>query len=194
MPCQLPADCLNEIFEYLEEKVDLYSCLLVNRLWCEVSVQILWTSIQNYNTLIACLPNESRELLYKNQIIVSTPTSKPLLFNYVAFIKSLSIEEICCKITGLLKDCHMNLERFYDNRNILVIQEIFKMFMNQASLKTLYFYNSTYSSNIPFTTYPGAIDCLRNLSELKCYSEFFCQISQICHNLLSLEIISFQMG
>ena len=193
MPCQLPADCLNEIFEYLEEKVDLYSCLLVNRLWCEVSVQILWTSIQNYNTLIACLPNESRELLYKNQIIVSTPTSKPLLFNYVAFIKSLSIEEICCKITGLLKDCHMNLERFYDNRNILVIQEIFKMFMNQASLKTLYFYNSTYSSNIPFTTYPGAIDCLRNLSELRCdsniYSEFFCQISQICHNLLSLEII-----
>jgi len=77
------------------------------------------------------------------------------------------------------------------------------MFMNQASLKTLYFYYSTYSSsfynsryfsNIPFTTYPGAIDCLRNLSELKCYSEFFCQISQICHNLLSLEIISFQMG
>ncbi len=26
MPRQLPADCLNEIFEYLEDKVDLRSC------------------------------------------------------------------------------------------------------------------------------------------------------------------------
>ena len=32
MPCQLPADCLNEVFEYLEDKVDLRSCLLVNHL------------------------------------------------------------------------------------------------------------------------------------------------------------------
>ena len=48
---QLPADCLNEIFEYLEEdRVALRSCLLVNQLWCEVSVRILWKNIRNYNT------------------------------------------------------------------------------------------------------------------------------------------------
>jgi len=41
MSCQLPADCLNEIFECLEDKATLRSCLLVNRHWCEVSVQIL---------------------------------------------------------------------------------------------------------------------------------------------------------
>src|SRR6266498_1235696 len=74
------------------DKVSLHSCLLVNRFWCEVSVPILWTSIQNYNTLIACLPNESKEILYENEIIISTPTSKPL-FNYVTFIKSLSMFE-----------------------------------------------------------------------------------------------------
>jgi len=45
---------LKKIFEYLVYKVDLRSCLLVNRLWCEVSVQILWTKIQNYDTLISC--------------------------------------------------------------------------------------------------------------------------------------------
>src|SRR6266498_1795696 len=33
---------LNEIFEYLNEAA-LFSCLLVNRLWHETSVQILWT-------------------------------------------------------------------------------------------------------------------------------------------------------
>ncbi len=48
-----------------------YSFLLVDRFWCEVSVQILWKDIQNYNTLFTCLPNESRELLYENEIIIS---------------------------------------------------------------------------------------------------------------------------
>ena len=38
---KLPVDCLNEIFEYLEDDADtLRSCLLVNRLWCETSVGI----------------------------------------------------------------------------------------------------------------------------------------------------------
>jgi len=76
---------------------------------------------------------------------------------------------------------------------IVVTQEIFKMFMNQITLKRLDLYGTRSFSNISFPTYPGAIDCLRNLLELKCdsdiSSEFFCQISQICHHLLSLEII-----
>jgi len=84
--------------------VALRLSLLVNSLWCEVSVQILWMSIQNYNTLIACLPHESKELLHKNNVIISAPTSNPLLFNYVAFVKTLSIREIVHNIENLLKD------------------------------------------------------------------------------------------
>jgi hypothetical protein len=42
------------------------------------------------------------------------------------------------------------------------------------------------------TTYPGAESCLKNLSELYCYSniypEFFYQLSQICHNIQILWI------
>ena len=104
MAYRLPADCLNEIFEYLEEdKPTLHSCLLVNRLWCEISVRILWRNVWNLiyphwirslkvdasilSTLIACLPNESKELLYKNNIFISTPTSKPPLFNYAKFFQ-----------------------------------------------------------------------------------------------------------
>src|SRR3954471_8748001 len=98
MTCKLPVDCLNEIFEFLEEdKVTLHSCLLVNRLWCEISVRILWRDVLSFkyasyqsdvssqilNTLISCLPNESKELLQKNEISISTPTSKYPLFNYV---------------------------------------------------------------------------------------------------------------
>src|SRR5437762_1070072 len=107
---QLPHDCLNEIFEYSEkDKVSLHSCLLVNRLWCEVSVRILWRSIwnynyQTYNTLISCLPNESKENLSNNEIIVSTTTLKPPMFNYAAFCKVLSISLVNYNVEKLLKD------------------------------------------------------------------------------------------
>ena len=92
MACLLHADCLNEIFESLEDKVDLYSCLLVNRLWCEVSVRILWTNIRNYNTLLNCLPNVSKEVLLKYKVIDFT--SKPPSFIYVILIKNLNINDI----------------------------------------------------------------------------------------------------
>src|SRR5438045_2023475 len=93
---QLPVDCLNEIFEHLEDDtIALCSCLFVNHLWCEFAVRILWRDTWNYNTaqfitLIACLPNESKEILRNNGITISTPTSKPLMFNYAAFCKNLS--------------------------------------------------------------------------------------------------------
>src|ERR1043165_9688275 len=100
---QLPTDCLNEIFEYLEEdKVTLHSRLLVNRLWCEASVRVLWRSIRNYNTLIACLPDESKEILSKNEIISPTSASKPPMFNYASFCNFLSISEVYFDIEKLL--------------------------------------------------------------------------------------------
>src|ERR1043165_1264251 len=122
MACQLPADCLNEIFEYLEDdKITLHSCLLVNRLWCKISVRILWKNIWDFkvyhkriplrastssilSTLIACLPNESKELLYENKIFISTPTSKPPLFNYATFCKVLPIYEIGKIVNNVLRN------------------------------------------------------------------------------------------
>src|SRR6266498_2062338 len=149
MSCQLSIDCLNELFELLrEEEVTLRSCLLVNRLWCEVSVRILWTRIQNYNTLIACLPNESKEILYKNQIIISTPTSKPPLFNYASFIKSLFINEIDRTIRTILENHRpITTSQNTDDKRMVVTRE---MFMNQTSLKKLeIWYNIPIIPDIP---------------------------------------------
>src|SRR2546423_14957050 len=154
---KLPADCLNEIFEYLDEdKISLRSCLLVNRLWCEVSVRILWRSIRNYNTLISCLPNESKEILYKNGIITSTSTSNPPMFNYSSFCKVLSVYQIKKEIGKLLKN--QQLISLQDPKNIIVLQEIFKLLMNQiSSLKKIEFYSTL---NIPnFILFSGAKDC-----------------------------------
>ncbi|PKC62731.1 hypothetical protein RhiirA1_464753 [Rhizophagus irregularis] len=84
----LPTYCLNRIFEFLEEdKATLHSCLLVSRLWCRISVEILWRNIWNFKwfnlaeiirTLIICLPKESKDFLINNGI-TSIPISKPSL-------------------------------------------------------------------------------------------------------------------
>jgi hypothetical protein len=216
MPRQLLADCLNEIFEYLEEdKITLRSCLLVNRLWCEIAVRILWRHIWNFqynsvqynpyrthvpssiiSTLIACLPNESKALLLKNGISIPSPTYKPPLFNYVSFCKVLSI----CSIDKMIQNVLEKRQSTISSRSLsydkyLLSQEILKMFMNEvSSLKSLDYClgRSKDVENIMFTCLPGAKNCLKNLTELHCssdiYPEFFYQLSQVCHNIRSLII------
>jgi len=203
MACQIPADCLYEIFEHLKNKcferdiISLHSCLLVNRFWCEVAVKILWRDILSFeydsnsssklvSTLIACLPNESKNLLYKNEIFIPTPTSNPPLFNYISFIKVLSIFTIDRIIENALNS------QDFDYNKYLITQELLKIMMNQISpLKTLD-YNFGISK-VPFTYFPGAENCLADLSVFSCnsdiYPEFFYQLSQICHNIQSLTII-----
>ncbi|GBB96500.1 hypothetical protein RclHR1_02770002 [Rhizophagus clarus] len=195
MTCQLPTDCLNEIIECLEEdRHTLYSCLLVNHLWCEISVRVLWRNIWKFktfkskivassilSTLIACLPNESKELLCKNEIFISEPTSKLPLFNYAAFCKVLSIISVNEMVENGFQDKQ-------SSKLCLVNEEFIKMFANQIySLKKLVYYNN-YHLNISFPYFPG----LRDLSELYCcsslHSNFFHQLSQICHNLHALYI------
>ena len=201
----LPVDCLNEIFENLEEdKITLHSCLLVNHLWCEVSVKILWRNIWSFkypkhqqrvrsemilNTLIACLPSESKEILHKNGIFIATPNSKPL-FNYAEFCKVLSINHICRIVEEAFKNNPPITSLSPTYRNRLTIEEIVKLFINKiSSLKKLiyelgfYYLNIGIPENIPITFIPGESNCLTNLSELNCNSivhpEFFHHLSQL---------------
>src|SRR5436305_1382436 len=153
---QLSFDCLNEIFEFLENKnKTLRSCLLVNRLWCEVAVRILWKHVHNYlnfRTLIACLPNESKEILHKNGITILTPTSKPPMFNYASFCKVLSINQVNYLIRKLLESQQSIPSEYINGRVNIVEHELHKLFINQiSSLKELNFMSY---SDTTFTIYP----------------------------------------
>src|SRR5947209_5904550 len=111
---KLPFDCLNEIIECLEDdKITLHSCLFVNRFWCEVSVRILWTSVWSYKTFIACLPDESKEILSTNRIITLIPTSKPPLFNYLSFIKNLEIDKTIENISKIYRPRNFKHKKYY---------------------------------------------------------------------------------
>src|SRR5436853_93390 len=217
-----PTECLNEILENLEEDINsLHSCLLVNRLWCEISVRILWRDNWKYSikyrrrypphanmtlgiiattfdTLIACLPNESKELFHKYGIFISMPTSNPPTFNYPSFCKVLSIDMIGHMVDEVLKrfpyNNTPNTSLCKKDRDCLIMEEMVKMFMNQiSSLKkltyVLRFYQFSIPNNVTFTYIPG---WLTDLSELHCSSnvnsKFFYQLSQKCHNLQSLVI------
>ncbi|RIA94077.1 hypothetical protein C1645_818538, partial [Glomus cerebriforme] len=138
MAYRLNSDCLYKIFEYLDDdKPNLYSCLLVDHYWCNLSVRILWRNFWKFeyltedsfeeilNTLVACLSGRSQWLLYKNGIIIS---SKKPLFNYINFSEVPSTYEVYQFIHKGLKNKPITLLSIED-RNCLVINEIFK-FLN----------------------------------------------------------------
>ncbi|PKC64918.1 hypothetical protein RhiirA1_461748 [Rhizophagus irregularis] len=209
MACQIPNECLSEILEYLEkDEPTLYSCLLVNRLWCKIAVRILWSNVWDFkssyqrrpvskassilDTLIACLPSESKELLNKNKFYISASDLKPTLFNYVEFCKVLSINEI-----NIIVDNVLRIKKSIkpsDFRNSLVANEVCNMFISQiSSLKkfTCNYMSYLHSNNIDISSFPH-VNWAKDLAELCCSSNlsssFFYQLSQICHNLQSISI------
>ncbi len=213
MAFQLTVDCLNDIIECLDEdKISLRSCLLVNRLWYTVAVRILWRNVWNIqyfenpnqnhvplsiiSTIIACLPNESKNLLSINGISIPTLTTNLPSFDYISFIKVLCFRQIEC----IVKDTLINQKINTSNNRYLILQELLKAFMNQIpSLKILhynhnlsYLTTSTTIQNIPFVSFPKAKDCLIDLLEFKCdssiYPKHIYQLSQICHNIQTLSI------
>ncbi|PKK65093.1 hypothetical protein RhiirC2_78338 [Rhizophagus irregularis] len=147
MASRLPADCLKEILEYLEkDKFSLHSCLLVNRLWCKISVRILWRNIWTINLvgyehrlkveksilnmLIICLPNKSKKYLRQKGILNSSQISRTSLFDYASFCKVLSVHGIVRMIADVFKS-----QRYLE-------EEIMKMFMKKIPLKKLYYYTN----------------------------------------------------
>ena len=116
------------------------------------------------------------------------------MFNYASFCKILSIYEVRNMIEQLLKDQQFiswNLKNVVD----ILTQEILKLFVKQIPcLKKLEIVWCSHGYAIPIipdplysyiTSYPGARDCFKNLSELHCNSdidsEFFYHLSKFCH-------------
>lgn len=168
---QLPFDCMNEILEYFVHDLrTLKSCLLVNRHWCKATVRIYWRNIINYKTLIACLPNESRGILKHNGILISAPNP---MINYASFCKFLNMSGVSYHIERFLKEQRPTLIQNLDDSIVIVTREILKLFMSQIySLKELNLLVPSSQITL-FTSYLGARDCLKNISELQVYSDIF---------------------
>src|SRR5688572_16610349 len=95
---KLNKDILFLLFEELQsDSKSLFSCLLVNRLWCETVIPILWRNPWNpwnpwyygykkkrslYHVITFSLSNDIKEFLTNQGILIS---HQSLLFDYLSF-------------------------------------------------------------------------------------------------------------
>ncbi|PKK68799.1 hypothetical protein RhiirC2_781800 [Rhizophagus irregularis] len=89
-----------EIIKYFRNDYStLYSCILVNRLWCRLAIPLLWENpfsihIKNYNFIkiyIHNLNDDFKIKLNECKIINNNSLHSNTLFNYPSFLKYLNI-------------------------------------------------------------------------------------------------------
>ncbi|GBB89340.1 hypothetical protein RclHR1_01600012 [Rhizophagus clarus] len=204
---RLPADCLREIFENLsQDKKSLRTFLLVNRLWCETVVPILWRDPfklkRTYNcdpgfwttitrTLLLCLPEQSI-VLFKNKGINPPMISlevdrEPPLFDYVSYFQNISCQDIYEIIPQIIGKDILTDVSYYHKGN-LVENELWKLFITRcSSIKYLEL------PNIPLdylNNNKGS--CLSHLTELECStsksSQLFLDLTQTCADIKKIVI------
>ncbi|PKY25905.1 hypothetical protein RhiirB3_441031 [Rhizophagus irregularis] len=106
-------DCLEIILNELRfDSSTLLSCILVNRLWCRITIPILWKKFfyfyycnktepnsrnKFYDIIIYLLPKSSKQLLFDKNILKSpynhhknNDDSLPPLFNYINYFTQIS--------------------------------------------------------------------------------------------------------
>src|ERR1700726_2268515 len=100
---KLNKDTLFLLFEELQnDSKSLFSCLMVNRLWCETAVPILWKNPWRYNinysnksylfaTISFYLSDDIKELLTREGILLPQILHQALLFDYLAFCRCINV-------------------------------------------------------------------------------------------------------
>ncbi|GES78802.1 hypothetical protein GLOIN_2v440448 [Rhizophagus clarus] len=186
------------------DRRSLYSCLLVNKEWCNIAVLILWKYHSWYNgdksekllnTILSCLPSSSKQILIDNNI--ELPSSNPPLFNYISFCEFPKSEIIDKFIKFILEreqnrnnkeklDINVGIE---ENIKYILEQEFYKLFVGQCKgVKELCW--ETYQ---PLPLFPGALTCFSQLSSLDIDVNFvdsdaLYEMARICRNLTRLTI------
>jgi hypothetical protein len=205
----LNKDILLYIFEELfDDKNSLYSCLRVNRLWCETSVSILWrdpwiflnrtfsSKLKKranvfFNIIFLNLSEESKNFLISKGIDIFKDLSlqKRPLFNYISFIKYIKNQFCYMTINGnniyniIFKNDYDKSQRF------LLEQEIYKLFVSKCSRIK---YLDLTDFKHPLYDFPGSEKSLLELNELYCRSEddpsIFFGLAHICKVIESFHI------
>ncbi|RIA81234.1 hypothetical protein C1645_837329 [Glomus cerebriforme] len=191
---KLYADILFLLFKELQyDSKSLFSCLLVNRLWCETVVPILWRNPWRYNinyknksylfAIIAFyLPIDIKEFLSSQGINFPPISYQYLLFDYLSFCKSINIniiESIIPIGSSINYNQFLLQQEFY---NLLIINCPKLKYLDIQSIKHQIF------------CFPGAKACLETLCELDCNTSIdpvhFYGLASICQNIQKLVIIN----
>ncbi|CAG8731303.1 709_t:CDS:1 [Funneliformis caledonium] len=127
----LPTDCLSQIFQNLEtDQKSLYSCILVNRLWCATSIEFLWSrpfrflytcpnpcscdevsrierSSKLIKVFLSCLNEKEKLQLKENKVHLPLSVQQSPLFDYAGFIRYLDLDEFYTAIRDWIDFAHV---------------------------------------------------------------------------------------
>src|SRR5437868_2639959 len=130
-------DILYLLFEELQEDSKfLFSCMLVNGLWRDTAIPILWrnpwgyeddVNYQNksslYYIITSYLSKDVKEFLTGQGIQLHSISRQPLLFDYLSFCRSINITVIN-RIISIGSSCTYN--------QFLLQQEVYSLFMRKC--------------------------------------------------------------
>ncbi|PKC59358.1 hypothetical protein RhiirA1_469577 [Rhizophagus irregularis] len=129
-----------EIIQYFRNDFStLYSCILVNRLWCRLAIPLLWEDpfsihVQNFQFIEIYLSNLKEDDYLKQKLVNIVDmeliaSCSSTLFNYPSFIKRLNTHKVVYSIENwLMDDKHWEI-------SILIYRSLFKMFIeNEGNL------------------------------------------------------------
>ncbi|PKC59642.1 hypothetical protein RhiirA1_469154 [Rhizophagus irregularis] len=129
-----------EIIQYLRDDISsLYSCVLVNRLWCRIAIPLLWEDPFSVPTqkfdfikiLLRSLNDEDKTRLIVKYGFYNNEFSPKTLFNYPGFIKRLNTQNIRFCIENWVP----NLTNNFANSANLFYWLLFKTFIkNEINL------------------------------------------------------------
>jgi hypothetical protein len=195
-------DCLRIVVTKLQDDPgSLYSCILVNRFWCRMTVPILWknplafTNISHdklYITIINMLPTPSKRFLFENKIALPSPiiSSQPL-FNYLNFLSQIFPNFINGIIKMLVKDEISEFMNFQDNnyKKFLLEQVIYDLFISNCKNIISFHWQTT----LPLFQFPGAFTCFSKLHSLIIDFQFInsaslYNVAQVCQNIEDLKL------
>ncbi|RIA85191.1 hypothetical protein C1645_831153 [Glomus cerebriforme] len=174
---KLNKDILFLIFkEFQDDKIFLYSCLLVNRTWCETAVTILWkipgryklitenANIKLVNVILLHLSEEKRKILKNQGINFFTnlyQSNQQPLFNYIKLWKYLNLQ--------LLESLIRSIPNIEISIMSIIENEIMNLFINEntsfiaLSIPKLVDHQLQHISGTEF--------CFSGLEYLYCYSD-----------------------
>jgi hypothetical protein len=162
-------DILYLIFEQLQEyKKTLYSCLLVNKTWCEIIIPILWKNpwiplkVKNemllLNVIFSHLSNVSRNKIGDLKLLTNS-YQKPS-FNYISYCRFLNLDKIKLII---------NYNIYEVSKRSIVQEEILNLFINENMKFTHFFIHNNFNQYLHFIN--GAERCLSEIEFLSCSTD-----------------------
>jgi hypothetical protein len=191
----LNKDILFLIFEELQDdSKSLFSCLMINRYWCETVIPVLWRNPWCYSginysnkrslfVIITCyLFDVIKEFITEQGIQLSLDSNQPLLFDYLSFCRSINVNIINNVIS---------IGSSLDYNQFCMQQEFYCFFMRKCQ-ELRYFDMRSIKHQIFY--FPEANAHLESLCEFKCDtsidSSYFYGLSRSCQHIQRLVIVN----